>query len=231
MSERKKLTIPDNFKIPVSVVFLGPPASGKGTTASYLNDNYEIKSVSPGNIFKKIRHENNELSNLVIETTKNGGLCPDWLTNELVKKESISLIESGAKSITLDGYPRTVDQLDYLLQNYDVKMFVHATANYMTLKKMVTNRRNCAECKKVFSVDLGIKCDDQNKVRCAKLSKDNWETRWDDTPEFFAKRYSVYKNETYPVVEVVKAFDNFFKLDLLKDKNYKFIESFLKLNS
>ena len=85
MKEKKYNTNHPDFKIPVSVVFLGPPASGKGTTASYLENQYNIKSVSPGNIFKKIRNENSELSKLVIESTKDGGLCPDWLTNEIVR--------------------------------------------------------------------------------------------------------------------------------------------------
>jgi adenylate kinase family enzyme len=44
-----------------------------------------------------------------------------------------------------------------------------------------------------------------------------WEKRWDDTPEFFAKRYQVFKKETLPVIEAVKSFKNYIKLDLIKD--------------
>jgi len=80
MKEKNYNTNHPDFKIPVSVVFLGPPASGKGTTASFLEKEFNIKPLSPGNIFKKIRNENSELSTLVIESTKDGGLCPHWLT-------------------------------------------------------------------------------------------------------------------------------------------------------
>jgi adenylate kinase len=227
MNEKKEFINQDNFKIPVSVVFLGPPASGKGTTASFLEQKLNIKSISPGNIFKNIRNNNNELSKLVIDATKNGGLCPDWLTNELVKNESIKNINLGFNSISLDGYPRTIDQLNFLLKNFDVKMFVNSDTDFSKLKKMVVNRRNCKECKKVFSTMYDFQCDKSNFEFCAKKSEANWEIRWDDTEEFFEKRYSVFKTETIPVIEKVKNFKNYFELDLLNENNYKIIESVL----
>jgi adenylate kinase len=226
--KEKKLVTQDNFKIPVSVVFLGPPASGKGTTASYLETNFNIKSVSPGNIFKQLRSENNEFTDTIIQTTKNGGLCPDWLTNKIVKSESLKIINSGYKSITLDGYPRTLEQLNYLKDNYDVELFVYSSSHFMTLKKMASNRRNCITCKKVFSNVYGFECSDFDKDYCAKNSKNNWETRWDDSPDFFVKRYAVFKKETAPVIEAVSKLDNFIKLDLLDIANYNVIANHLK---
>lgn len=227
MIEKNHSTIQQDFKIPVSVVFLGPPASGKGTTASYLKDKHKVESVSPGNIFKKIRFEDSELSKLVIETTKDGGLCPDWLTNEVVKKEAEFLISKGAKSITLDGYPRTIEQLDFLNSNYDVKLFIYASTHWMTLKKMVSCRRNCKTCNKVFSTKNIPPCDNFNLETCAVKSKSNWEQRWDDTPEFFSKRFNVYKKETLPVIKEVSKYNNFVKLDLFQNNSYEFIENYL----
>ncbi len=227
MKEKNYNTNHPDFKIPVSVVFLGPPASGKGTTASYLENQYNIKSVSPGNIFKKIRDENSELSKLVIESTKDGGLCPDWLTNEIVKTESLNLIKLGAHSITLDGFPRTKQQLDFLNQHFDVKLFVYSSTHWMTLRKMATNRRNCKGCNKVFSINTKPTCSNSSS-ECATISKKNWETRWDDHPDFFAKRYNTYKKETLPVVKEVSKYSNFIKLDLFDEKNYETIISLLQ---
>lgn len=227
MKEKNYNTNHPDFKIPVSVVFLGPPASGKGTTASYLENQYNIKSISPGNIFKKIRNENSELSKLVIESTKDGGLCPDWLTNEIVKTESLNLIKLGAHSITLDGFPRTKQQLDFLNNNFDVKLFVYSSTHWMTLRKMATNRRNCKACNKVFSVNTIPSCYDLNSD-CALISKQNWETRWDDHPDFFAKRYKTYKKETLPVIQEVSKYSNFIKIDLFNEENYEIIISLLQ---
>lgn len=214
MIEKNHNTIQQNYKIPVSVVFLGPPASGKGTTASFLENNFGIKPVSPGNIFKQIRNEKSELSDLVIETTKNGGLCPDWLTNKIVKDESEKIIKKGAKSISLDGYPRTLEQLNFLNKNFSVKLFVYASTDLEKLKVIVDNRRNCKSCNKVFSCLHNFECDNSNKDFCAKFSDLNWEKRWDDSSEFFHKRFEVYKSETLPVIDEVSRYENFIELDL-----------------
>lgn len=228
MKKKEYNTIPQNFKIPVSVVFLGPPASGKGTAASYLEEKYNIKSVSPGNIFKKIRNESSELSQLVIETTKDGGLCPDWLTNEIVKAESLKLIENGAHSITLDGFPRTIQQLNFLENNFDVKLFIYSSTHWMTLKKMAKNRRFCSVCDKVFSINSSPVCD-REEQECSAKSIENWAIRWDDNEDFFSKRYKVYRKETLPVILEISEYYNFMKLDLFSKDSMKTIEHFLQV--
>ena len=198
-------------KIPVAICFLGPPASGKGTMAQRVYDIYSYPCVSPGNIFKSMRSDDSELANLVRESCKDGGLCPNWLTNRVVLEESKKLIDCGAEYITLDGFPRTLEQLDFLLENYDIKYFLNSSTHYMTMMRMVINRRNCKVCKSVFSV-LNPAC------YCETMpDPSEWEKRWDDTPEFFAKRYQVFKKETLPVIEAVKSFKNYIKLDLIKD--------------
>jgi adenylate kinase len=210
-------------KIPVAICFLGPPASGKGTMAQKIYDTYSYPYVAPGNIFKSMRSEDTELANLVRESCKDGGLCPNWLTNKVVLEESKKLIDSGAEYITLDGFPRTLDQLDFLLENYDIKYFLHSSTHYMTMMRMVINRRNCKVCKNVFSV-LNPVC------HCETMPDPlEWEKRWDDTPEFFAKRYQVFKKETLPVIEAVKSFENYIKLDLIKNEDsLKIVTDLLK---
>jgi len=201
-------------KIPVSICFLGAPASGKGTMAAKIQKEFNYPSVSPGNIFKNIREQKGETADLVRESIKDGGLCPSWLTNKIVMEESKKLIDNGAEFITLDGFPRKLDQLEYLLENFDIKYFLYCNTHYQTLKKLVLNRRNCMVCKTVFSaLCVPGNCSESCNIKDEKT----WEKRWDDTPDLFSKRYKVYKNETYPVVTAVKDFDNFIEIDLIKD--------------
>lgn len=202
------------FKIPVSICFLGAPASGKGTLASKIQKKFDHPSVSPGLIFKNIRDQDGETAELIRESTKDGGLCPTWLTNRVVMEESKKLIQNGADYITLDGFPRRLDQLEFVLENFEVKYFLYCNSDYQTLKKMVVNRRSCKICKNIFSLlnlpeACGENCDIQNP--------ETWEKRWDDTPELFEKRYQVYKKETFPVVSAVKNLKNFIEFDLIKD--------------
>lgn len=214
-------------KIPVSICFLGAPASGKGTMASKLQKSFGHPSVSPGLIFKNIKDQDSETAELVRESTKDGGLCPTWLTNQIVMEESKKLIENGAKYITLDGFPRRVDQLEYVLENFEVKYFLYCNTHYQTLKKMVLNRRSCKICKNVFSlIDLPENCG----PNCDIANPETWEKRWDDTPELFEKRYKVYKNETFPVILATKNLNNFIEFDLIKD-NEAFDKIFKLLSS
>lgn len=212
-----------NFKSNV-IVFLGPPASGKGTAANYLEKKHNIKSISPGFIFKKIRNDNSELAELVKESVKDGGLCPSWLTNKLVQQETNNLLMQGYHTISLDGFPRTLEQLEFLNNNYNVLLFVHSNTNWNIMKKLVTQRRNCKVCNSVFSTNNSY-----FENECCKL-EDNWEKRWDDTPEMFAKRYKVYKQETFPIIEKIKKLENYIKVDLIKNiYAYREIEKALSL--
>jgi adenylate kinase len=210
-------------KIPVAAVFLGPPASGKGTAASYLDKKFDIKPVSPGNIFKNLRNQNTELSNLIIETTKDGGLCPDWLTNQVVFEEATNLINKGAKSISLDGYPRTLEQLDFLLEKFEIKFFIFSNPDLETLKISAEERRNCFHCKKVFSIKRANLICTEDVENCAIKSNLHWEKRWDDDLDVFNKRILTYNAETFPVIEKLCNFDNFIKINLLDENSSKII--------
>jgi adenylate kinase len=215
-------------KIPISVVFIGPPGSGKGTTANFLQKEFNIIPVSPGNIFKNLRSEDSELSKLVVESTKNGGLCPDHLTNKVVSNEIQKILNKSDQHLSLDGYPRTLDQFYYLKENYDVSLFIHASTNWLKLKSMILNRRNCKHCKKVFSVKMkNLECNNTDQMFCALNSETNWEIRWDDNIELFEKRYKVYQQETLPIIKEISNNSNYLKLDLFQQDSYQIIKSAL----
>lgn len=211
-----------SFKTNV-LVFLGPPASGKGTAASYFERVYNIKSISPGFIFKKIRNENSELADLVKESVKDGGLCPTWLTNKLVLQEANNLAMQGYSCLSLDGFPRTIEQLDFLKNNFNVLLYIHSDTNWNTLLKLVVRRRSCKICNTVFSTN------NPNLDNLCCKDEINWERRWDDTSDMFIKRYRVYKDETFPIIDEIKLSDKYLKVDLIKNI-YAYREIEKKLN-
>ena len=117
------------MKLHCTFCLLGPPSSGKGTIGALLKNEYQSEIITPGDIYRRLREEDSELGTLVRESLKDGGYCPDYLTNQIILTESKKLNDSNVK-ITLDGYPRTVIQLEYLLENFDVKYFIHLNASF-----------------------------------------------------------------------------------------------------
>jgi adenylate kinase len=94
------------------LLIIGPPGSGKGTQAQRLSAHLEIVHVSTGDILRV-----NVLAHTVLGTEAqkhmdNGDLVPDHLTNDMVRQRlAMSDVEDG---FLLDGYPRTLAQVDAL---------------------------------------------------------------------------------------------------------------------
>ena len=220
----------ENFKIPIEIVFIGPPASGKGTTAEYFREKHNIIPISPGNIFRNLLNKNTTLSELIIETTKDGGLCPDYLTNQIVNEEIKKNFNNNLK-ISLDGYPRTKEQLEFLLENFQVKLFVQSNANYEILKQSALNRRFCKKCNKTISIKLPNSHCEFGKDNKTQICKEFWEKRSDDNLSIFEQRFYNYEKYTLPVFDIIKSFANYVKIDLFDLNSYKELEKQLELKS
>ena len=212
-----------------AVILIGPPAGGKGTTAGALSTYYGFPIISPGNIYKRIREEDSELGRLVKDALKDGGICPNDLTNRIVSEEAARLDPEG-NGVILDGYPRSTEQLDYLMANFNIGAWVHIESNFDVMLKAAVNRRNCKTCGVVFSVEdpmrvLGKECPRPPRnpniiamdctTPCARESGDYWEQRWDDTEEMFTKRYSTQIGLLPPILERVEGLANYFRFDIL----------------
>ena len=66
-----------------NIIFLAPPAAGKGTFSEYLVDNYGYTHLSTGDLLREEAEENEELK----EFLKSGKLVDDKLIIDLVEKK------------------------------------------------------------------------------------------------------------------------------------------------
>jgi len=69
------------------LVFLGPPACGKGTQSEILVKKYGYHHLSTGDILRKESASGSELGNLLKLTLANGALAPTDLVNKAIKKD------------------------------------------------------------------------------------------------------------------------------------------------
>ena len=104
------------------LVFLGPPASGKGTQASMICRKLGIPSISTGEMLR-IAREKGQLSQNFVTQMASGQLIPDETMIQLVHQRILQ--QDCEKGFILDGFPRTRPQaeaLDALLESQHQKL-------------------------------------------------------------------------------------------------------------
>ncbi|TLM86282.1 adenylate kinase [Pseudarthrobacter sp. NamE2] len=94
------------------MLIIGPPGSGKGTQAERISKQLGIVAISTGAIFRANVKGQTPLGLTAQKYLDAGDFVPDSVTNKMVRHR---ISEADAKSgFMLDGYPRTVAQVDYL---------------------------------------------------------------------------------------------------------------------
>lgn len=101
----------------IGIIF-GPPGSGKGTQAGRIEQEFQLKHLSTGQILRAEVGHGSEIGKEVARKMAAGDLVPDDLIVSIVRKR-LPDAEAGA-GVLLDGFPRTLEQaraLDQMLSS------------------------------------------------------------------------------------------------------------------
>ena len=187
------------------IIMLGAPASGKGSVAEILSNEFKIPAISSGDIFRKYISNGSEIGKKANSYMTKGELVPDDLTVELI---SARLKESDVKDgLILDGFPRTVNQakvLDEMLskEGKKIDIVINLETPEDEILERITNRRICSNsnCKAVYNTVLH-----PSKVEgiCDKCGSNLYQ-RDDYKLEKAKNRLEVYHRETAPVADYYK---------------------------
>ncbi|MFA6296623.1 MAG: nucleoside monophosphate kinase [Patescibacteria group bacterium] len=179
------------------ILFMGPSGSGKGTQAKMISNEFGFNYIEMGGILRSEVKKQTDLGKEIdIIIHKEGKLVPDLMVKELIKKV---LIENDhEKTIVLDGYPRTSQQvfdLDEILKamdlNKEIVVFNIKISDEEAMKRL-TQRRICVGCKNVLPADSK----DLNCPKCGgKL-----EHRSDDNPEKIQERLKWAHEKVEPAI-------------------------------
>lgn len=93
-------------------ILFGPPGAGKGTQATAMAENYNLKHISTGELLRNEIAEGTELGLQAKELIAKGCLVPDKVVVGMIK--STFEKTSGVAGFLLDGFPRTVSQAETL---------------------------------------------------------------------------------------------------------------------
>ena len=74
-----------------NIIFIAPPAAGKGTQSNLLKDKYGYVHISTGDMLREIVSSDSELGKVVKNIIDKGNLVSDDLIFKLLKSKLISI--------------------------------------------------------------------------------------------------------------------------------------------
>jgi adenylate kinase len=158
------------------LLIVGPPGSGKGTQGARIKERYGIPEISTGDIFRANIRNKTPLGVQVKKIVDSGDYVPDSLTNELVKNRLLE--DDASRGFLLDGYPRTLEQVNYL---------------------------DALLASKGQSLDAVVQLvADQDEIVSRLTKRSGEQGRADDSVEAMRHRQEVYARDTAPLIDVYR---------------------------
>jgi len=178
------------------ILLLGPPGAGKGTQSKRLAEEFGVEHVTTGDALRANKGMDISEMDTAYDTPGEymdaGELVPDTVVNAIVE-EALST----ADGYVLDGYPRNLDQAEFLAGITDLDAVVYLAVDEAVLIARLTGRRVCEGCGENFHVEF--EPPEESGV-CDECGGELVQ-REDDTEETARERLSVYEENTAPVVE------------------------------
>jgi adenylate kinase len=158
------------------LILMGPPGAGKGTQAKVVADHFGIPAISTGDIFRANVSRGTALGKKAQEYMDAGEYVPDEVTNLMVRARIDE--PDAAPGFLLDGYPRTVAQVE------ELDGMIRHTGHELDA-----------------AVVLGV---DADEIVARLVQRAQLEGRADDTEEVVRRRQEVYGEQTEPLIEVYR---------------------------
>ena len=188
-----------------NIIFLAPPAAGKGTLSEMLVEKYGYGHISTGDLLREEIKNKTEIGKQAESLMSEGKFVSD---DVIVKLISNRIKKDDCKNgYILDGFPRTkvqAEKYDELLKQLglDLGVVIYINIDKETAIKRACSRITCPKCGKIYNKysnemkpkEEGI-CDD---------CKVNLTQRADDNEETFTKRFEEYINKTMPLYDYYK---------------------------
>ncbi|MBQ7227833.1 MAG: adenylate kinase [Clostridia bacterium] len=180
----------------MNIILLGAPGAGKGTQATRIQENYKVKHISTGDIFRYNIKQQTEIGVLAQSYIQKGQLVPDEVTCKIVE---IALNEINNENFMLDGFPRNINQAQVLDKLVKIDKVIDISVDLGALTERICGRRSCTACGNLTHVSrLG------GKNTCEKCGGELIQ-RSDDKEETVKSRLAVYSEQTAPLIEYYKA--------------------------
>lgn len=191
------------------VIVFGAPGSGKGTQSKLIAEAYNFQQMSTGDLLRAEVAKGSDIGK-ECESIISQGKFPD---NSIIFKLVEGFIESTSdkNGILYDGFPRTVEQAEFLinfLQSKGEKIthVINVLVDNQELLKRILGRFTCEACGAIYNEHFK-----PTKVEnvCDNCGASKFKKRADDSEETLKQRLKLHEDSTAPV------------LDYLADKGFE----------
>lgn len=196
-----------------SVIFIAPPAAGKGTQSNMLKTQGYVH-ISTGDMLREEINKESSIGLKVKDIISKGNLVSDDIVFTLIKNKLVKL----DKPFILDGFPRTINQatlLDKLFEELDITNYevIYLDIELEEALKRALGRLTC-NCGASYNTEfinmmpkVANVCDKCGSV----LIKRN-----DDNEESFKVRFETFIKNNEPIKEFYESKN---KLHIVDTKN------------
>ena len=185
------------------MIFLGPPASGKGTQTERLSEELGLPHIDTGSLLRAEIAAQTEEGKLIKDIIEKGNLAPAPLVARIIIKKLFS--EEAKNGYILDGYPRSIEQAELMEKelakageaNSPKRIVIKLLVDRNSLMERIVNRRMCKNCGKIYNLKT---LPPKNENICDECGGELYQ-RKDDNEEVAMQRFTTYNNETAPLVD------------------------------
>ena len=197
------------------LIFLGPPACGKGTQTNMLSEYLKLPHVDTGSLLRAEISNGTEEGKIAKQFIDKGQLVPPELVGNIIRKKLSS--EECKNGYVLDGYPRSLEQammLDDINKDINKSSDASFKAIYFDIDtqiliERIVHRQSCPKCGEIYNKKFK-----PSKVEniCDKCNVE-LKTRADDNEEIAKARFDTYFKETAPLIDFYENKGMLYKID------------------
>jgi adenylate kinase len=184
----------------LNLILFGPPGAGKGTQCEHISEKYGLYKLSTGDMIRQEIKDQTAIGRQVQAIVESGKFPDSDLVNKMVESTVKRL--KGSKGIVFDGYPRTLDQgefLDGLFGELHAKIdcIIMLDVDEDHLVPRILSRFTCATCGAIYSdARMPLK-----EGICDKCGDSEFVHRADDTEDIIRTRFDTYRRETEEIIQ------------------------------
>ncbi len=198
-----------------NLIFLGPPACGKGTQTNRLSEYLGLPHIDTGSLLRAEIAKETEEGKVAKSFIDKGQLVPIDLVAKIIRKKLSG--DECKNGYVLDGYPRSLEQAEKLEDiNKDVDgdnetsfRAIYFDIDTQILLDRIIHRQSCPVCGEIYNKKFKPSKVENMCDKCHVELK----TRADDNAETAKARFDTYFEQTAPLIKFYEDKGVLYKID------------------